>query len=477
MSDLCSLSATQIAAGIAKKTFSPVEVVQAVLDRIEMWQPHVNAFITIAADEAMAAARAAEESVLRGDPLGPLHGVPFSVKDLLNTAGVRTTFGSLAFENNVPAEDCVSVARLKAAGAIMIGKTTTPEFGHKPMTEAPIFGRTVNPWNPSRTSGGSSGGAAAAVASGQGQLAVGTDGGGSTRIPAACCGLVGMKQTLGLVPHDQSPDTFGLLSYIGPITRSVEDAALMLSVMAGPDDSDVHSLGRDAGDLVGAGRAEGELNGVRVSWREFLGNDQIDAETQSLFRDSLSVFEDLGAALTNIDGDFPSTLPVWGPLTFSIWASRFAEHESALGDRMTDTLRHWMDEGRSFGATAVQDAMAARTTVFRAVQEWFGDADLVIMPTLSRPAIDAAHDPRDSITIHNAPVGGPRDAWYPYTHPFNLSGHPAITVPCGWTTDGLPVALQIVGPWLGDAAVLRAAALFEAARPWAHKQPQIGDFR
>jgi aspartyl-tRNA(Asn)/glutamyl-tRNA(Gln) amidotransferase subunit A len=477
MSDLCSLSATQIAAAIAAKTISPVEVVQAMLDRIDMWQPHVNAFITVAADDAMAAARAAEEAVNRGESLGPLHGVPFSVKDLLNTAGVRTTFGSLAFENNVPPEDCVSVARLKAAGAIMVGKTTTPEFGHKPMTEAPLFGRTVNPWNPSRTSGGSSGGAAAAVASGQGPLAIGTDGGGSTRIPAACCGVVGMKQTLGLVPHDQSPDTFGLLSYIGPIARNVEDAALMLSVMSGPDDRDVHSLGRDAGDLAAAGRAKGDLRGLRVSWREFLGNDHIDTETQTLFRDALRVFEDLGAALTNIDGDFPNTLPIWGPLTFSIWASRFAEHEAAIGDRMTDTLRHWMDEGRTFGAVAVQDAMAARTTVFRAVQDWFGDADLVVMPTLSRPAIDAAHDPREPITIHNAPVGGPRDAWYPYTHPFNLSGHPAITVPCGWTADGLPVALQIIGPWLGDAAVLRAAALFEAARPWAHRQPKIGDFR
>jgi aspartyl-tRNA(Asn)/glutamyl-tRNA(Gln) amidotransferase subunit A len=470
-SGLCFISATELARRIAAKDVSAVEVVDAVLARIEHWQPKLNAFITVTADEARQAAREAEAAVLAGKPLGPLHGVPFSVKDLLNTAGVRTTFGSHGFEDNVPAEDCVAVARLKAAGAILIGKTTTPEFGHQPMTEAPLFGRTCNPWNRERTSGGSSGGAGAAVAAGLGPLGVGTDGGGSVRIPAACCGIVGMKQTLGLVPHDQSPDSFGLMSYIGPMTRTLEDAAVMLSVMAGPDPRDVHSVGRDAGDLAGAGRAEGDLAGTRIAWRLFLGNDRIDGETRRLFEDAVGVFAGFGAAMEQREDPFESTLPAWAPLTFSAWTSRFGALEQRLGDRMTGSLRRWIAEGRETSAVAVQEALAVRTAAFRQVQSWFESTDLIVMPTLARPAIDVTHDVAEPIEIEGDPVGTTREAWYPYTHPFNLTGHPAITVPCGWTSDGLPVGLQIVGPWLADARVLRAAALFEAARPWRDRWP------
>ncbi len=467
--ELCFLPAVALAKRIADREISPVDAVEAVLSAIEHWEPRINAFITVAAEEARSAARVAEAAVMAGDPLGPLHGVPFSVKDLLNTAGVRTTFGSHALADNIPSDDCVAVARMRQAGAILIGKTTTPEFGHKPLTEAPLFGKTRNPWNLERTSGGSSGGAAAAVAAGLGPLAVGTDGGGSVRIPAACCGIVGMKQTLGIVPHDQSPDSFGLMSYIGPMARTVGDAALMLSVMAGPDASDVHSIGRSLDGLAAAGQAAGDLRGTRIGWRMLLGNRHIDAETAEIFRQSLEAFESMGADLEAREEPFENTLPIWGPLTFSIWASRFGNLEEQLGDRMSDTLRRWMAEGRQAGAIDVQDAMAVRTSVFRSVQAWFEDVDLVVMPTLARPAISADQDLFEPIEVDGRPAGGPRDAWYPYTHPFNLTGHPAISVPCGWTADGLPVGLQIVGPWLGDAMVLRAAALFEQARPWSNK--------
>ena len=470
---ICYLPAVELASLIARREISPVEATRAVLERIDAWEPHINAFITVAGDQAMDAARAAEDAVMRGDDLGPIHGVPYSVKDLLNTAGIRTTFGSFGFEANVPDADCVAVARLRAAGGVMIGKTTTPEFGHKPMTEAPLFGRTLNPWDRERTSGGSSGGAGAAVAAGLGPLAVGTDGGGSIRIPSACCGIVGMKQTLGVVPHDQSPDCFGILSYIGPMTRTVADAALMLSIMAGPHPSDVHSLGRDPGDLAASGQARGDLQGVRIAWRNHLGNERVDGETQVLFEDAVQAFGDLGADLSFTDEPFENTMAVWGPLTFSIWASRFGDLEKTLGDRMSDTLRRWMAQGRQASAIAVQDSMATRTALFRAVQAWFDDVDLVITPTLSRPAIAADHDPFEPVEIEGVAAGGPREAWYPYTHPFNLTGHPAITVPCGWTEAGLPVGLQIIGPWLGDAAVLRAAALFEAARPWHERRPEL----
>jgi len=395
------------------------------------------------------------------------------VKDLCNTAGVRTTFGSFGYEDNVPEADIVAVARLKAAGGIMVGKTTTPEFGHKPLTEAPLFGRTVNPWNTERTCGGSSGGAGAAVAAGMAPLAVGTDGGGSIRIPAACCGLVGVKQTLGVVPHDQTPDVFGLLAYVGPMARTVADAALMLEVMAGPHRSDPHSLGRALSGLAAAGQPRGDMRGVRIGWRPFLGNDRIDGETLALCEAGVKALAAIGAEVIDHEAAFTNTLPVWGPLTFSIWASRFGALEKRLGNRMSSSLRTWMAEGGKYSAIDVQDAMALRTRVFREVEAWFEDIDLLVTPTLSRPAIRADQDPLEPIEIEGTPAGGLRDGWYPYTHPFNLTGHPAVTVPCGWTADGLPVGLQIVGPWLSDARILRAAALFEEAMPWQDRRPPV----
>src|SRR5882762_681615 len=248
--ELAFATAAELAALIARRAVSPVEVVEGVLARIAKTQASLNAFITVCSEEARAAAREAEAAIMRGAAFGPLHGVPFAVKDLVNTAGVRTTFGSVALADNIPTADSPAVARLKAAGAALVGKTTTPEFGHKCFTEAPLFGRTANPWDLSRTPGGSSGGAAAAVAAGLAPIGIGTDGGGSSRIPAACCGIVGFKQTLGLVPHDLTPDGFGNQSHITPMTRTIMDTALMLQAMAGPHRCDPHSLGLAVPDFV-----------------------------------------------------------------------------------------------------------------------------------------------------------------------------------------------------------------------------------
>ncbi len=467
--ELAYVPALQLAELIAHRELSPVEVVERTLVRAEAVQTTLNPFITICAEQAMDAARAAETAIIAGVELPPLHGVPFTVKDLLNTAGVRTTFGSYAFADNVPVSDCTAVARMKSAGAILIGKTTTPEFGHKPLTEAPLFGRTLNPWDQTRTSGGSSGGAAVAIASGVAPLAIGTDGGGSTRIPAAACGVVGLKQTLGVVPHDQTPDVFGLLAYIGPITRTVADAARMLEMMSGPDDQDPHSLRLDPFQYD----PSDNLKGKRVGWRRYLGNDVIDTEISALFDVSLSVLEELGAELVELTDEFPDTLPIWGPLTFSIWASRFSNLVEELGDRMSDTLRIWMAEGEAATAIDIQRAMAVRTQLYRQVQTWFQGLDLVVTPTLACAALAANHDPFGPVLIDNQDAGGLRDGWYPYTHPFNLTGHPAITIPNGWTGQGLPSGLQIVGPWYGDNAVLAAAAAMEAVCPWANKHPTI----
>jgi aspartyl-tRNA(Asn)/glutamyl-tRNA(Gln) amidotransferase subunit A len=471
--DLAYTSAAELARLIAARKMSPVEAVDAVLERVERAQPALNAFITVCGEAARAAAKEAEAAVMRGDTLGPLHGVPFAVKDLVNTADVRTTFGSVALADNVPAADSPAVARLKHAGAILIGKTTTPEFGHKCFTEAPLFGRTANPWELSRTCGGSSGGAAAAVASGLAPIGIGTDGGGSSRIPAACCGVVGFKQTLGLVPHDLTPDGFGNQSHITPMSRTVMDTALMLQAMAGPHPCDPHALGLAVPDFVAAARPEGDLKGVRIAWRPLLGNTVLAREVREACEQALGALAELGAVVEPINDDFASTEPIWLILTQSFWNARFRRYVAEFGPRMSETLLRQMDNGAGHSAVALQEAMFERTRVFREIQGWFGRCDIVATPTLSRTALSIDHDFFTPMEIDGETADTVRKAWYPYTLPFNLSGNPAVTLPCGFGADGLPIGLQLVGPHLGDARLLRAAALFETARPWADARPRV----
>ncbi len=473
MSEFAFTSAASLADLVARKEVSPVELVDAALDRIGKSQPALNAFITVCAEEARAAAWEAEAAVMLGDPLGALHGVPFAVKDLVNTAGVRTTFGSVALADNVPAVDSPSVARLKAAGAILVGKTTTPEFGHKCFTEAPLFGRTANPWDVSRTCGGSSGGAAASVAAGLVPIGIGTDGGGSSRIPAACCGAVGFKQTLGLVPHDLTPDGFGNQSHITPMTRTVMDTALMLQAMAGPHPCDPHSLGLATPDFIAAAQPAGDLAGLRIAWRPYLGNDKLSAEVRTSCEEALKVFEELGAIVEQVEDDFRTTEPIWLVLTQSFWNARFRRYVGQFGNRMSDTLIRQMETGAAHSAVALQEAMFERTRVFREIEGWFTGCDLVATPTLSRTALDIDHDFFAPIEIDGEIADTVRKSWYPYTLPFNLSGNPAVTLPCGFAGDGLPMGLQLIGPHLGDARLLHAAALYELARPWADRRPQV----
>src|SRR5436190_23211655 len=285
--DLTRLPASDLREKIARKEISPVELMKAVLARAEQLQPVLNCFITLVPEQAMAAARQAEDDVMQGKPLGLLHGIPYAAKDLVNTAGVRTTFGSLLHEHNVPKEDAVATARLKQAGAILFGKTTTPEFGHKALTDAPLFGRTRNAWSAERTSGGSSGGAAVAVAAGIGPIGVATDGGGSTRIPAAANGMVGLKQSNGVIPHSQAADLFGNYTYVTPMTRTVMDTALMLQAMAGPHPSDPWSIGTTVQDYVGAARPEGDLSGKRFLYSVTLGNTHVAKDVRAAFEAAL----------------------------------------------------------------------------------------------------------------------------------------------------------------------------------------------
>jgi len=473
MTDLAYLSAAELAQRIARREISPLELVHSTLARVERSQPILNAFITICAEEALRTARDAETAVMRGRPLGPLHGVPFSVKDLIDTRGVRTTYGSVIFEHHVPAADAVAVARLKAAGAILIGKTTTPEFGQKGLTEAPLFGRTRNAWRPDRTCGGSSGGAAVAVAAGLGPIAVASDGGGSTRIPAACNGVVGFKQSLGVVPVDGAQDAFGNISYVTPMTRTVMDTALMLEAMAGPHPSDPHSLNRVKQDFVGAASGRAGAGGLKIAWRPLLGNKEVSAEVLDLCAEAVSVFAELGADVFEMPDAFEPAEPLWLVVNGSYRLAQYGHHLKDHRDRMDPTLVAQLERASGYSAEELYRAIFLRTRMYRQVQSWFEQADLVVTPTLSRTALPLDQDFFAPIEIDGKPIDTMRRAWYPYTLPFNMTGNPAVSLPCGWASDGLPAGLQLIARIGEDALLLRAAAAFEKARPWAHRRPPL----
>lgn len=473
MQDLAHATAAELAALIRARRVSPVEAMRATLARAERAQPVLNAFITLCPEAAMEAAREAEAAVMRGDPLGPLHGVPLSVKDLVPTAGVRTTFGSLIFKDHVPERDAAAVARLRAAGAILFGKTTTPEFGQQCLTEAPLFGRTRNAWDAGRTSGGSSGGAAVAVAAGIGPLAVATDGGGSTRIPAACNGVVGFKQGLGVVPQEWAQDGFGNISYVTPMTRTVMDTALMLDAMAGPHPADPLTVGRPQPSFAEAARAEGDLKGTRIAWRPRLGNGRVAAEVLRLCGEALRDLAGLGATVEEHEAPFENPESVWFVVNGSYRMAQYGHHLARHRAIMCPTFVRQMDRVASHSAQELYQGIFRRTELYRRIQSWFEEADILAMPTLSRTALPIGQDFFGPIEIDGEQVPNLRAAWYPYTMPFNLTGNPAVSLPVGLAADGLPVAIQLVARPGEDARLLRVAALFETARPWAHLRPAL----
>jgi aspartyl-tRNA(Asn)/glutamyl-tRNA(Gln) amidotransferase subunit A len=471
--DLCRLPASTLRDYIAARKVSPVELMKAVLARAETLQPVLNCFITLVPEEAMVAAREAEDAVMQGKPLGLLHGIPYSVKDLVNTAGVRTTFGSRLYEHNVPKEDAVATARMKQAGAILFGKTTTPEFGHKALTDAPLFGRTRNVWSAERSSGGSSGGAAVAVAAAIGPVGIATDGGGSTRIPAAANGLVGLKQNLGTIPHSQAVDAFGNYTYVTPMTRTVMDTALMMQAMAGPHPSDPWSIGVAPQDYLAAAQASGNLKGKKILYSLTFGNKFVAKEVRSAFDRALGRLRGLGAELVELTEALPDMEAVWKVINHTTWRARFDDLIRRDGDRMSPSLVRQVAMAMDWTGADYQRAMFRRAEIFRLVQRWFEDVDFVVTPTLSRTALPIDQDLFEPINIDGVEVGELRRNWFPYTMAFNITGHPALTLCCGYDSEGLPIGLQFVGRFRDDASVLRAAVLYEASEDWLTRWPDL----
>jgi aspartyl-tRNA(Asn)/glutamyl-tRNA(Gln) amidotransferase subunit A len=460
-------SALELAALVRQREVKPLEILDAVLARLEAVNPALNAFCLVAADAARVSAREAEIAVMKGEPLGLLHGVPVSVKDVLPARGLATTGGSRLFEEFVPEHDALAVGRLKAAGAVLFGKTNTSEFGHKAITENPLFGVTRNPWDPTLTPGGSSGGAAAAVASGVGPLALGTDAGGSIRIPAAFCGVYGFKPSFGRVPDRPAFGGFERVGHVGPITRTVRDAAAVLDVIAGGDDRDRSSLPGSGGPYLEA--CDAEVKGLHVAWAPDLGYAAVDASVLTVCENAAGAFESLGCHVEVVNPGWESPEELFTTMVaaqfYAAWSDRLPDAEP----QMDPSLVRFIRRGGAVSARDYLRAVAGVEAYWAEVQTFLERFDVLLMPTVAVPPFAAGEHPPREIAGQDVSALG----WMPFTYPFNMTGQPAASVPAGWTDAGLPVGLQIVGRRHADGVVLAASAAFEAASPWRDRRPGL----
>ncbi|MBM4205931.1 MAG: amidase [Gammaproteobacteria bacterium] len=464
------MSAGAIAEAVRSRKVSPVEVVEAVLSRIDSVNGRLNAVVTLCTEEALATAHKAEQLVMGHHPIGSLHGVPFTVKDSTDTAQVRTTMGSRLMSAHVPETDAVLVQRLKAAGAILVGKTNLPEFAGKAVTDNLLFGPTRNPWGLDLTPGGSSGGAAAAVAAGMGPLATGNDAGGSIRIPASCCGVVGFKPQFGRVPSYPYFDQWESLSHEGPITRTVEDCALMLDAMIGTHWGDRHSLPNPGFHF--AARLPTFRSEASVVASLDLGYARISRDVETAFRRAVDAMRSLGAQVTESE-------PKLGPFDDILFTLINAELAAMLAgfedsDRQAENLHPLLqarlEAAKSISTRQYVQAGFERRRLSSRFGQFFEPYDLLMTPTLGTSAwrLDATGGYLSE--IDGQAVQGLQ---WSLCHLFNLTGHPAISIPWDLSPEGLPIGIQIVGQPHGDLAVLQAAAALESVRPIRYFRPNL----
>ena len=456
--DPALLSAVQLRQLYRTRQLSPVEATRAVLERIRRFDPEVNAFCLVDEERATAAARASEARWHKGAPLGLVDGVPTTIKDLVLTRDWPTLRGSLAIDRDQPwLEDAPATARLREHGAVLIGKTTTPEYGWKAVTDCALTGITRNPWDTTKTPGGSSGGAAVAAALGMGALHVGSDGGGSIRIPSGFTGIFGLKPSFGRVPaYPASP--FGTVSHVGPMTRTVADAALMLDVLALPDSRDWFALPYDGNDYR-IGLDDG-VRGLKVAFSPTLGFVAVEPEVAELVASAAGAFVELGATVEEVDPGFADSIDIFVPHWYVGAANLLGAFTDEQRAKMEQGLQDIAAEGAKIPLLDYLSAVKRRAELGAAMRRFHETYDLLLTPTLPLAAFAAGIERPD-------PASQPRwFHWAPFSNPFNLTQQPAASVPCGLTAAGLPVGLQIVGPMHGDALVLRAARAFETARPW-----------
>ncbi len=467
--DVCFMPAWEMAEKIKTQELTSQEITEVLIERIKRLNPIINAYCTPTFDLAREMAKKADVRVRKNEKIPPLNGIPTSIKDLMAVKGVRTTYGSKIFENNIPDEDSITVTRLKNAGCVILGKTNTPEFGFKGVTDNQIFGVTPNPWNLEKTSGGSSGGAAASVASGMGPLAQGSDGGGSIRHPAGFCGTYGLKPSFGRVPRDSGVFKINLgLSVIGPIVRYVSDAALMLDVIKGPSESDRFSLPEEKVNYFE--HINERPRKLKIGYSLDLGfANVIDSEVEKSVLKSVQKFETLGWSVeeAKFKGIDPS-------LAFSThWLVAFG-HEiqpylDDWKDKLDPTLLTWVKAGLQFPASSLPLAMKTRAEFYESVYETFKDYDILVTPTTAVPAFElgiAAPQKINGVSVRATD-------WQPFTFPFNFTGHPAASIPCGWTSDNLPIGMQIVGKRFQELLILQVSKAFEEIAPWQDRKPNF----
>jgi len=456
--DVVRLSASQLAAEYRKGDLSPVEVATAYLRRIDERDVAINSYCLVDESFTLASASRAERRIREGNPLSSLDGVPVAIKDVVTTEAWPTSKGSRTAGTSGPRVDAPAVRRITAAGGVPLGKTTTPEIGWKAVTDSPLTGITRNPWDPTTTAGGSSGGSAAAVAAYLAPLALGTDGGGSIRIPSSFCGVTGLKPTLGLVPQ-WPPSPFGVVSHLGPHARSATDIAFLLAVIAGPSALDPQSA-TPPEDRLRLPAPFPQARGVRIAFSPDLGRVSVQPDVAARVRAAVSALAGLGADVALIDGEpFEEPLPTFETLWYSGAAravSRLTEAETELLD---PGLRSVARQGTRISAIDYVAALEERVALAATIDKVFATADVLVTPTLPLDAFEAGR---------NVPPGWPDERWMtwtPFTYPFNISGHPALSIPCGLSERGLPVGLQLIGRKYEEGRLLGLAAALEQALP------------
>ena len=465
--------AHELAGLIADKQVSPVEVTELYFERIDRLDSQLNSYLTLMRDEALEAAGEAEKAVMRGDRLGPLHGVPISVKDMQMTRGVVTTTGSLAYKDRVPEADAAVIERVRRSGAIILGKTNTPEFGLLGATENRLGEDCRNPWNTERTSGGSSGGAGAAVVAGLCSLATGGDGGGSIRIPASFCGTYGIKPTQGRVSSFSgvaSPPIVNLTSQQGPMSRTVRDSVILLQALAGHDPRDVGSLKEPVPDFMAA--LERDVRGLRIAWSPDYGYAGVEPQVAEACSNAVKAFEEMGCIVEDAGPRLESPFETW----WVFFAGNIYATQGHLLDDPADPLtwygRMAIEDGGKYTAADYARALGERDRMVNQFNEVFENYDLIVSPTMATTAFPVQQYPPEVI---NGRKNASRKGWstLPFTHPINTIGHPAASVPCGFDSDGMPIGLHIVGRKGDESTVIAASAAFEEARPWDDKRPLV----
>lgn len=463
--DLCFTTAADLVKAYADKRLSPVEVTQALIMRLDALNPKLNAYNLIDGPAALDAAKASEARWREGKPLSPVDGVPASIKDIILTKGWPTLRGSKVIdEKQAWPEDAPVTARLREAGCVILGKTTTPEFGWKGVTDSPRTGITRNPWNTDLTPGGSSGGASAQVAAGLGQFAVGTDGGGSIRIPAGFTGIVGLKPSFGRVPAAPlSP--FGTVAHLGPMTKTVRDAALMLREMARPDARDWFALPWQDVDYT-ANLGQG-VKGMKIAYSPTLGFAKVDPEIAAAVDAAAKQYAALGAIVEQVDPGFSDPVEVfhthWFTGAFNATMALSKEQMALLDPGLVKTA----EAGAAIPMKQYVEAMNARGKLGVLMRQFHERYDLLLTPSLAVLPFTAGRLAPENMG------DAYWTAWTPFTYPFNLTQQPAISIPCGFSKSGLPISLQLVGPMHREDIVLRGAAAYEAATDWHTKRPPI----